>query len=161
MKKWFGNQCSFVNAHNYKSLRKLFSICHERKTLNTFFSKLAFCNFDLWNTIPRYRIDILRHFFFFFRIVLGLSSMRWHENLEITFSNFVYVFSYRITFIEINFLWTFKKFLGTFTKFLKNSRGKKFLKFLKTPEKFLWKFLRKEKKTCVKFIKILNCSNFE
>ncbi len=29
-----------------------FFTCHERKTLNDFFSKWASCNFDLWNTIP-------------------------------------------------------------------------------------------------------------
>ncbi len=31
---------------------------------NAFFLKLAFCNFDLWNAIPRRRIELLRQFFF-------------------------------------------------------------------------------------------------
>ncbi len=40
-----------------------FSTDHERKTLNAFFSKPAFCNSDLWNAIPRRRIELLRQFF--------------------------------------------------------------------------------------------------
>ncbi len=64
MKKWSRNQCSFINAHNYNTLLKLFFTSHERKILNAVFSNLTFWNFDLRNTIPRSRIELLRQFFF-------------------------------------------------------------------------------------------------
>ncbi len=62
VKKWCRNQHSFTNAH--KSRKKLFTTRHEGKTSNIVFSKLAFCNFDLWNTTPQCRIELLRQFFF-------------------------------------------------------------------------------------------------
>ncbi len=53
--------CIFVspdsNALFYKAYTPWFwdisfSTHHKRKTLNTIFSKLAFCNFALWNAVP-------------------------------------------------------------------------------------------------------------
>ncbi len=79
------------------------SSSHERKILNPFLSKLAFCNFDFWNAVPWCRIELFRQFFF--RILLVLSSMRCHENLKITFSDFVYNFSDLITNAFIAHMW--------------------------------------------------------
>ncbi len=75
-KKRFRNQCSFINAHDYKSQRKLF-LTHESKTYNTFFLKLAFCNFDLWNGITRHRIELLRQFFVQNTLYSLLHVMPW------------------------------------------------------------------------------------
>ncbi len=69
------------------------------KTSNTFFSKLAFYHFDLWNAIPRHRIELLRQFFC--RILFVLPSTRCHYHLEMMFSNFVYGFSNLIKFLQI------------------------------------------------------------
>ncbi len=62
VKKWSRNQCSIVNAHNYKSVQKLSSMCHERRTSNPFFLKLAFRNLDLWTPYLNVKLNFWDNF---------------------------------------------------------------------------------------------------
>ncbi len=79
---WFHAALSALVAGSYNVIcYQAFVWVHFKK----FFSKLAFCNFDLWNAIPRNRIEVRRPFLF--RILFILSSMRCYGNLKITLSD--------------------------------------------------------------------------